>query len=430
MRFMHIADIHLGNQQYGLQQRFDDFSRVFLHLTDLAITRKVDFVLLAGDLFEKRTVEPLAMRVAIAGLSQLQDAGIPVLAVEGNHERAFYREQTSWMDFLDALGYIQLLSPTFEGGEAHLTAHGPDGGAYVDLPMDDGRAVRVYGLKYYGASTGKALQAMAAAMADQDHRDIAYTIAMLHAGLEGQMAHVGRLRYEDVAMLEPYTDYVALGHIHKPYVVKDWIHNPGSPETCEMTETNWPDRGCLMVEVTPDGTPRHQAEFVPPPRRPFHRFRLEVDALNTPSAVHDAVAKLIEREGYTVPKDPRPVIELTLTGVLPFNRYDLDLDHIQGDLETAWHPLTTRVRNMTTPAEFEIQIEEESSRPELEQSVVRELLERDARYREDAEVWARGALALKRMVLENSSPEAIIDHLTQMLAEHADGPHASPAAEA
>lgn len=30
MRFMHVADIHLGYQQYGSKGRFDDFSQVFL----------------------------------------------------------------------------------------------------------------------------------------------------------------------------------------------------------------------------------------------------------------------------------------------------------------------------------------------------------------------------------------------------------------
>lgn len=88
MRFMHAADIHLGYQQYGVKERFDDFSQVFLHLVDQAVERQVSFVLLAGDLFEKRTVDPLAMRVAVEGLQSLRAAGIPVLAVEGNHERA------------------------------------------------------------------------------------------------------------------------------------------------------------------------------------------------------------------------------------------------------------------------------------------------------------------------------------------------------
>lgn len=87
MRFLHTADIHLGHQQYGSQELFNDFSRVFLHIIDQVVLRQVDFVLLADDLFEKRTVDPLAMRVFIEGLHKLRDADVPALAAEGNHRK-------------------------------------------------------------------------------------------------------------------------------------------------------------------------------------------------------------------------------------------------------------------------------------------------------------------------------------------------------
>ena len=77
----------------------------------------------------------------------------------------------------------------------------------------------------------------------------------------------------------------------------------------------------------------------------------------------------------------------------------------------AWSPLVVRVRNQTLPVEFEIQVDETTSRPDLERSVVRELLSRDARYRPAAELWTTGVLELKRLVLEGSAPEAIIAHL-------------------
>jgi DNA repair exonuclease SbcCD nuclease subunit len=426
MRFMHIADIHLGYQQYGLKERFDDFSKTFLYLVDQAVDREVDFVLLAGDLFEKRTVEPLAMRVAIAGLEQLQEAGIPVLAVEGNHEKAFYRDQTSWMDFLDALGYLKLLNPRFEKGRAILEPYGSGGGAYVDLP----EGVRIYGLRYYGASTGKAIQALAETLSEQDHSGVRYAVVMMHAGLEGQIDHVRGVAYNDISRLQPYADYLALGHIHKPYVVDNWIYNPGSPETCGMEEVAWHERGCLLVELKPGGNRSHEARFIVPKRRPFHRFYIEVDALMEPAAVYDAVDALIRREGYTVSRDPRPVIQLSLVGLLPFSRYDLDLDYIQRQIEEAWDPLTTRVRNLTTPAEFEIRLEEETSRPEVERTVVRELLERDARYREQSEAWAEGTLALKRLVLERAAPEAVIDLLRQLRLEVQTKPDPARAEEA
>ena len=59
MYFLHIADVHLSYQQYGLTERFNDLNRAFLHLMDEAIARRVDFVLLAGDLFERCIVVTL-----------------------------------------------------------------------------------------------------------------------------------------------------------------------------------------------------------------------------------------------------------------------------------------------------------------------------------------------------------------------------------
>jgi DNA repair exonuclease SbcCD nuclease subunit len=237
---------------------------------------------------------------------------------------------------------------------------------------------------------------------------------MLHAGLEGQLAHMGRLKQNDLAPLRKHIDYVALGHIHKPYAIDDWIYNPGSLETCSMDENAWPDRGCYLVEVRPGQSPPHLARRRSTPRRPFHRFRLEVDGLTDPAAVYDAVRARIRREERAVVRDPAPVIELTLTGVLPFNRYELDLDYIQGLLEEAWSPLTARVQSKITPAEFEVDVDSEVTRAELEQRVVRQIIERDARYRPESEAWTEGALELKRLVLEGSPPEAIVDYLRQL----------------
>lgn len=416
-RFLHIADIHLGYQQYGLSERFDDFSKVFInHLVGEALRRRIDFVLIAGDLFHKRTVDPLAMRVAVAGLETLREAGVPVLAVEGNHEKAYYRDQYSWLEFLDAMGYLRLLNPVFEGGQAMLTPHSEGGGAYTDVV----EGVRVYGLKYYGASTSKALGSFVEALPSVDASGIRYTILMMHAGLEGQLAHMGSLRMNDLAPLRDAIDYVALGHIHKPYEVNDWIFNPGSPETCSIQEARrWPNRGAYFVEISPGEELPHQWERFVPPRRPFHRLSLEVDALTSPQAVYDEVDRLIARKETDIQAEPAPVIEVFLTGILPFNRYELDLNVIQDKMESAWKPLTVRVQSQITPAEFEVNLEAEVSRTELEHSVIQQLIERDQRYRQDAETWTAGARRLKELILMGSAPEAVVNHL-RILREEVD----------
>ena len=86
-------------------------------------------------------------------------------------------------------------------------------------------------------------------------------------------------------------------------------------------------------------------------------------------------------------------------------------------IEEAWSPLVTRVQNMTAPADFEVAVDMEASRPELERAIIRELLERDARYRSAAEGWTQVALDVKRLALEDSTPEAVIDHLRRARAE-------------
>ncbi len=419
MRFIHAADIHLGYQQYGSKERFNDFSKVFLHIVDQALREKVDFVLLAGDLFEKRKVDPLAMRAAIEGLTRLRDAKIPVVAVEGNHERSYYRNQYTWIDFLDAMDYFRLLEPRFEEGRAVLEPCGEERGAYVDLPG----GVRVYGLRYHGASTGRAFGMLAEALAEMDHDEVAFTILMAHAGVEEQLPNYsGTLKLNALAPLRGQVDYLALGHIHKPYELGGWIYNPGSPETCGMDEVAWPERGYYLVEIEPGQRPNHQAQLIAPPRRPFHRLHLEVDGYGDPNALYDGVRELIRRKDRSVTAggtrgDRQPVVRLTLDGVLPFSRFDLDVGYVEGLIEEAWTPLITRVQNETTPAEFDMDVDTEATRPELERSIVGELLERDARFRPAAEAWTRVVLDLKRMVLEGSPPEAVIDALRDARAE-------------
>ena len=66
LRFLHAADIHLGYSQYGESERYNDFSRAYLAMVDAAIVNEVDFVLLAGDLFDARDIDPRTLLMDVA----------------------------------------------------------------------------------------------------------------------------------------------------------------------------------------------------------------------------------------------------------------------------------------------------------------------------------------------------------------------------
>jgi exonuclease SbcD len=432
-KFLHVSDLHLGYQQYNHKERFNDFGRAFLYIVDQAVSEQVDFVVLGGDLFQKRAIDPPTLIQAVEGLGRLKEAGIPVAAVEGNHERAHYRDVFSWMDFLADRGYLALLNPTsFKEGVPALTAWDDTQGAYLDLtPSKDptGGRVRIYGLKYYGASTPRVVEGLIKALADMDHSDIEYVVLVMHAGLEDVLPrYSATLTYSQIAPLYDYVNYVALGHIHKPFEREDWIYNPGSPETCGMDEVAWPDRGYYLVEVDtepPDGarqTVKHMARLVRNPRRPFLRLSFSVETCprpasgtcDNPDALYDAVEEFVRRESAQAAGHAgniQPVVELALEGVLPFDRRELDMKRLEAIVQAAFDPLLARVINLTVPTEYEVSGDEAKSRAELERKVLEDLVERDARYRPAAAEWANLILNVKRMVLEDTSPEGIVEYL-------------------
>lgn len=421
-RFLHFADCHLGYWQYNHKERFNDFARAFTDIIDTARREQVDFVLLAGDLFHKRSIEALTLNQAMSGLERLKNAGIPCIAVEGNHELAYQNERIGWVEMLAARQLLTLLNPEFDNGAVRLTPYANRKGAYFDpLP-----GLRIYGLRYYGASTATAVASYAQALANQPAAGIEYTIFMTHAGVEGVIPDgTGGLSLREWSVLRPYVDYLALGHVHKPFDFEHWIYNPGSGETCTITETAWLERGYYLVEVDTArpraaDEPKHAIRLGVNARRTFHRLTVKTDLLNSPSELIEHCRELLQRKArdFQVRKltaDKRPVVELQLLGVLPFDRAALDVTALEQLVTEAFDPLLPLVRNYTRPMNFAVETDDNLSRPDLERQVLKDLLRNDARYREHSEQWADLALELKRLALEDVDAATILTEFTSQL---------------
>ena len=114
-------------------------------------------------------------------------------------------------------------------------------------------------------------------------------------------------------------------------------------------------------------------------------------------------------------EDKRPVVELVLTGVLPFDRSVLEMARIETMVEEHFHPLTAQVKNMTQATEFAISPDARLNRAELERQIMVELLERDARYRDRSEVWAKLAMSLKDLAIDGADAKTIVDEVAGAL---------------
>jgi DNA repair exonuclease SbcCD nuclease subunit len=101
-RVIHTGDTHLGYRQYHSPERREDFLAAFRRVVDDAAT-DADAVVHAGDLFQDRTPGLPDLLGTLDVLRDLRDAGVPFLAVVGNHE-SVAGDGPQWLDLFETLG--------------------------------------------------------------------------------------------------------------------------------------------------------------------------------------------------------------------------------------------------------------------------------------------------------------------------------------
>lgn len=416
-KFLHLADIHLGCRRYGLEERTRDFYRAWHDvITRHAIPEKVEFVLIAGDFFDMRKVDPQAMNHAMHGLVTLKDAGIPVVAIEGNHDQHDAISSFSWLRSLSAWGYLKLLEPSRDD-EGRMTLVPWDEemgeGSYIDIG-----GARIFGSHWYGASAAAAMPVLSDALrrAREEGR---FNILLLHAEIEEHAKRpMASLSVASLRELRPLVDYVALGHTHKRFEIDNWAFNPGSLEACKIDEYR-EERGAFLVEVGDDGRvdARHVRDYV---RRPFQRLQFDVSGAENAGDVHTGIIETVRREArrHEEARNPaRPIIEITLKGHLGFKASELKLNQMRDEVKQLTSALHVILRNATVPKEYAVaaNLDPHASRDDRERRIIEDLIMRHDRFKHRAHEMAELVIESKRLALSNESPEKILELIARKL---------------
>jgi len=434
VKFLHIADIHLGIRRYRSEDRARDFFYAWRDCIErYALAEDVSFVLIAGDFFDARKVEPQAMNQAMYCLSRLREAGIPVIAIEGNHDCHESENKFSWLRSLSQWGYIKLLEPVYDDGAVNLVLWDDQQrkGSYIDI---DG--VRIFGSVWYGSTIGKSLPALIEQLREH-HSPRHFTVMMLHTDVEGQINRpIPALPVAEINKLKSYVDYLALGHTHKNFEIDGWVYNPGSLEACSVDEyANV--RGAYMVEIS-DG--KHTARLVRDyHQRPVLRLSFDVSGYPTPEELREALFSQLRLE--VTPHNPynavaeagveaeadaeaeaageAPVIELTLRGRLGFKSSLLEINRLREEIKKEFNPLLVMMKNQTVPVEYAVAagLSEGVSRAERERRVIEDLIARDSRFRDQAQALAALVIEAKRLALSDEPPPRIVEMIERKIAE-------------
>ncbi|MBF2074474.1 MAG: DNA repair exonuclease [Synechococcales cyanobacterium C42_A2020_086] len=414
-RFLHLADVHLGFDRYDNKTRTQDFYRAFKDALDkYAIAEGVDFVVIAGDLFEHRNIQPAILNQAQLCLQDLKDAGIPVLAIEGNHDNRPYGTKTSWLRYLADWDLLLLLEPgDTAAGEAFYQPWDWEQkrGGYIDLAC----GVRVLGSQWYGASAPKAIEQIAAAIQDLPPAP-GPTILLFHHGLEGQIArYQGALRYSEVLPLKQAgVDYLALGHIHKNYAIDNWIFNPGSTEANSVEEASF-QRGVYLVELTPNAIRAElKQDFY---QRSIVRLKYTARGQESVEELEQAAIHQVQQAIHTGKLDPAqsPIVELRLDGQVGFDRLDLDTRRLQQQLQQLSHALIFLLKYEVDAVAYASPLSEDANRLQIEQEVFMDLITAHSTYRKRANLLAHGLIELKDRQLEGHSEADLYEFVNTLL---------------
>lgn len=229
MKFIHAADLHLDSPFLGLQHlpngllaqvrasTFTAATKVF----DKAIAEHVDFVLLAGDLFDRAEQSVAAQAYLFEQFDRLNDVGIPALISFGNHDYLADQHQT--------VAY-----------PANVTVFGPEVGTQT-LTLASGETVAISGFSYpqRWVPEDQVIQFPTHASTD-------WHIGMLHGAIStGSGDHYAPFTVAE--LLAKHYDYWALGHIHHRQVLNDQppILYAGNTQGRAITETG--TKGAYLV---------------------------------------------------------------------------------------------------------------------------------------------------------------------------------------
>lgn len=410
VKFLHISDIHLGIKRYGLEERTVDFFKAWQScLEKYAIEEKVDFVLIGGDLFDRRQIDPQAANHAIVMFEQLKSVGIPIFAIEGNHDQRETGSKFSWLRSLSKWRFIHLLEPDQETGSIIYKPWNDQKreGGYIDF-----QNVRIFGSRWYGVTTNAILPQLYEAIRP-NLREGATNIMLLHTEIEGQLNRpIPALSMSKLSPLKEGINYLALGHIHKNFAIDNWVFNPGSLEAATIDEYK-EKRGAYLVEINEGKIVARLVQDYK--QRAFRFFNFDLSPFEEAS---EASKKLCEFLLTTCANElEQPIVEVTLQGRLSFKSSLLKLEDIKSEIKQKITLLEIIFRNETIPHQYAVAANLASGTPrsEREIQVLKDLVAQNPLYRERATDLANLILEMKKMSLAGETAEKLLEALQQQM---------------
>lgn len=394
IEFIHCGDLHLGCAPARLEERYLDFFNAFDRLIDYAIINNVGIIVVSGDFFHLKNLNSKTLQNTLNCLNKAKEKDIKVIVIEGNHDKAFYVDEDSWLDFLNKQKYIILLRETIKDGNIKLLNHNMTKAIYEE------ENIRFIGISYMGGSTEKYLLQLNEEIKKEDK----YTVLLLHAGID-KMADqdMARVKSEVIDTLKDKIDYVALGHIHYQYEYDDYCYNPGSLENIRIKDAHQGmKKGFYHIKI--DEHKNKEVIYINSNYRPVLFKSVDATGITTPNEIFEEIKNM----DYKV--NENEMMELSIYGKVDFNPYLINVDEISTYLKEKYNLLYIEVNNHINT----ILSNENNERVDIK-TIVNDLICKEIKYnfpeKTNAEVIANEMMNVSEMLENNNNFDTIIDFL-------------------
>lgn len=307
--FIHAADLHLDSPFRGLAhipepifQKVKDSTFTALdRLVKTAIDKRVDFVVIVGDLFDNEKQSLKAQVRLRKAFEELQYHNIYVYLSYGNHD--FIKGNIHPVTYPDNV----FIFP--EENVSHFT-----------YSKNDEAKAAIYGFSYENRSVvSKKVQEY-----EKSSGEIPYHIAMLHGSLHSNTDHDVYAPFYLSELTEKDFNYWALGHIHQRQILKQNppVVYPGNIQGRNRKETG--EKGCYHVVLSGDDT---ELTFIPLQSLQFTTVTIDASTCDELHQLETAI-----QNGINQSRQPGPqLMQLTLKSNKE-NIQDWDDQQLLGDM--------------------------------------------------------------------------------------------------
>lgn len=230
VRFIHAADLHLGStfphtdgaKPFIKEELEKSIEHAVAQMIQEAKELQVDFIILAGDIFDEENRSIRSQIFLKRQLEQLKEENIPVYIVFGNHDPLYDKYAVdTWPEHV------------------HVFSTSPE----VKLFQKNGIPLcHLYGCSYKTRHVPDNL-----AKLYEKKEGVLYHIGILHGQEKMGKEHAPYAPFSTSELKRKEMDYWALGHVHERRALDERIHYPGNIQGRHAKETR--EKGYLLVEL-------------------------------------------------------------------------------------------------------------------------------------------------------------------------------------